>query len=42
MTSLKDFRKMKDDFFIQDDQSPLTHDQKKAFKGLNIFRLIRR
>jgi uncharacterized protein (DUF1684 family) len=37
MTSLKDFRKMKDVFFIQDDQSPLTQDQKKAFKGLKYF-----
>jgi len=37
MTSLSDFRKMKDDFFIQDDQSPLTADQKKAFKGLKYF-----
>jgi len=39
MTSLQEFRKMKDDFFVQDDQSPLTPDQKKAFKGLNYFPL---
>jgi len=37
MTSLQDFRKMKDDFFVHDGQSPLTPGQKKAFKGLNYF-----
>lgn len=37
MTSLKDFRKMKDEFFAHDSQSPLTPEQKKAFKGLNYF-----
>ena len=37
MTSLDDFRKMKDDFFVQDGQSPLTPGQKKVFKGLNYF-----
>ncbi len=37
MTSLQDFRKMKDDFFVQDGQSPLTPGQKKAFKGLIYF-----
>ena len=36
MTSLNDFRKMKDDFFAHDGQSPLTPGQKKALKGLNI------
>lgn len=37
MTSLEDFRKMKDDFFAHDGQSPLTPGQKKAFKGLKYF-----
>jgi uncharacterized protein (DUF1684 family) len=37
MSSLQDFRKMKDDFFAQDGQSPLTPGQKKAFKGLKYF-----
>lgn len=37
MTSLEDFRKMKDDFFAHDGQSPLTPTQKKTFKGLNYF-----
>jgi uncharacterized protein len=37
MTSLQDFRKMKDDFFAHDSQSPLTAGQKKAFKGLEYF-----
>src|SRR4030065_1121201 len=37
MTSLKDFRKMKDEFFAHDSQSPLSPEQKKAFKGLNYF-----
>jgi uncharacterized protein (DUF1684 family) len=37
MTSLKDFRKMKDDFFAHDGQSPLTPRQKKGFKGLNYY-----
>ncbi len=37
MTSLQDFRKMKDDFFAHDSQSPLTPGQKKAFKGLKYF-----
>ena len=37
MTSLQDFRKMKDDFFSHDGQSPLTSGQKKAFKGLKYF-----
>ena len=39
MTGLTDFRKMKDDFFAQDGQSPLTTAQKKAFKGLKYFPL---
>jgi uncharacterized protein (DUF1684 family) len=37
MTSLAEFRKMKDEFFAQDGQSPLTPGQKKAFKGLKYF-----
>jgi uncharacterized protein (DUF1684 family) len=37
MTSLEDFRKMKDEFFAQDGQSPLTPGQKKEFKGLKYF-----
>ena len=37
MTDLEDFRKMKDEFFTQDDQSPLTPGQKKSFKGLKYF-----
>jgi uncharacterized protein (DUF1684 family) len=37
MTSLNDFRKMKDDFFAHDGQSPLTPGQKKNFKGLKYF-----
>jgi uncharacterized protein (DUF1684 family) len=37
MTALEDFRKMKDEFFAQDGQSPLTPGQKKDFKGLKYF-----
>ena len=37
MTELNEFRKMKDDFFAQDGQSPLTPGQKKSFKGLKYF-----
>jgi uncharacterized protein (DUF1684 family) len=37
MTSLNDFRMMKDDFFAHDGQSPLTPEQKTAFKGLKYF-----
>jgi uncharacterized protein (DUF1684 family) len=37
MTDLEDFRKMKDEFFAQDGQSPLTPGQKKGFKGLQYF-----
>ncbi len=37
MTSLNDFRMMKDDFFAHDGQSPLTPGQKTAFKGLKYF-----
>lgn len=39
MTDLADFRKMKDEFFQHDNQSPLTREQKKEFKGLNYFPL---
>jgi uncharacterized protein (DUF1684 family) len=37
MASLAEFRKMKNDFFAHDGQSPLTPSQKKNFKGLNYF-----
>ncbi len=37
MDELIDFRKMKDDFYAHDSQSPLTATQKKTFKGLNYF-----
>ena len=37
MTSLQEFRKMKDEFFARDGSSPLTPEQKKIFKGLNYF-----
>ena len=37
MTELDEFRKMKDDFFAHDGQSPLTPGQKQAFKGLKVF-----
>jgi uncharacterized protein (DUF1684 family) len=37
MESIKDFRKMKDEFFLHGQQSPLTSEQKKKFKGLNYF-----
>ena len=37
MTELDEFRKMKDDFFAKDGQSPLTPGQKQAFKGLKYF-----
>ena len=37
MNSLQEFRKMKDDFFAHEDESPLTPGQKKIFKGLKYF-----
>ena len=37
MTELDEFRKMRDDFFATDGQSPLTPSQKQAFKGLKYF-----
>lgn len=37
MNSLQEFRKMKDDFFVHDGNSPLTPAQKKVFKGLKYF-----
>lgn len=37
MTSLDEFRKLKDDFFATDGQSPLTPGQKKGFKGLKYY-----
>ncbi len=39
MTSLDEFRKMKDDFFAHDGRSPLTPGQKKSFKGLRYYPL---
>ncbi len=35
MTALDDFRKQKDEFFARDRRSPLTPEQRAAFKGLN-------
>ena len=37
MSQLTDFRERKDHFFRTDAQSPLTPEQKKAFRGLNYF-----
>ena len=37
MNELEEFRTMKDDFYAQDPQSPLTESQKRSFKGLNYF-----
>ncbi len=37
MPDLLEFRKMKDDFFANEGQSPLTPGQKKDFKGLKYF-----
>lgn len=37
MTSLDEFRKLKDEFFAHDGNSPLTPGQKKDFKGLKYF-----
>jgi len=37
MNRLLEFRKMKDDYFAHDGESPLTPEQKKVFKGLNYF-----
>ncbi len=37
MPDLNEFRKMKDEFFASDGQSPLTPGQKKSFKGLKYF-----
>lgn len=37
MNDLADFRKMKDEFYAQDHQSPLTSTQKNGFKGLKYF-----
>ncbi len=37
MNDLLEFRKMKDDFFAHDGQSPLTDAQKKEFNGLHYF-----
>jgi uncharacterized protein len=37
MMQIEEFRKMKDDFFAHDGESPLTEGQKKDFKGLNYF-----
>ncbi len=37
MDAYLEFRKAKDDFFASDPHSPLTHEQKKTFKGLSYF-----
>lgn len=37
MNELAEFRKMKDEFYAQDHQSPLTAAQKNSFKGLQYF-----
>jgi uncharacterized protein (DUF1684 family) len=37
MTDIDDFRKLKDDFFRDSPQSPLTPEQKEAFQGLRYF-----
>jgi uncharacterized protein (DUF1684 family) len=37
MSQLDDFRRLKDDFFAHDSQSPLTPSQKRGFHGLNYF-----
>ena len=37
MNELEQFRKSKDDFFAHYPDSPLTHEQKKAFTGLRYF-----
>ena len=37
MSEIGDFRKAKDQFFGSDDDSPLTHEQRKRFGGLKYF-----
>lgn len=37
MTDLEEFRRAKDEFFAHDADSPLTAEQKRAFKGLSYF-----
>ncbi len=37
MNELEQFRKDKDEFFAQHPHSPLTHEQKRRFQGLNYF-----
>jgi len=37
MNQLENFRKQKDDFYKNDDQSPFTPEQQKTFKGLVYF-----
>ena len=37
MTQLSEFRRQKDRFFALNSQSPLSPDQKRAFRGLNYF-----
>ncbi len=37
MTELDEFRAAKDDFFVHDQQSPLTRPQRQAFTGLHYF-----
>jgi len=38
MTQPEDFRRMKDEFFAADPESPLTPKQRRGFKGLRYFR----
>jgi len=37
VSRLDDFRREKDEFFRHDPQSPLTHDQRQSFTGLNYY-----
>ncbi len=37
MSALTEFRRMKDEFFAKDAQSPLTEEQKKSFNGLHYY-----
>ena len=37
MSELTEFRKGKDHFMAQDDQSPLTNDQRRSFSGLKYY-----
>lgn len=37
MSDLTDYRKMKDNFYLSDAQSPLTEEQKQTFQGLQYY-----